>query len=247
MYAKWNTEAGDWDKTPPEEERRCGFRIIGGTYLVAPPIGIECDRTVLLKACPVCGGGIRQARGWTWIEPYRLFGYHETGCTCPPSCPICGPPRERAGLLWIGKKQYPPQRFLQEAVSVGISRRIGAIPRGFEPGKTVVYLAHPEAIPPGHVALGGHGDEDDEKSKAAIVAAFRPWLERIFSEADKDSEKVRKAIEQGIRPMLVPDEEKHRTGKVKTKKDAEEDKEKTSEAKCALTGGLEDTIASEAV
>lgn len=250
MYAKWNTESASWILTEPEGECRCGYRIIGGLYMVAPPISIECDRDVILRACPVCGGGIRQARGWTWIEPYRLFGYHEPACTCPPPCPICGPPRERAGLLWVGKRQYPRQKFLQEAVSMGISRRIGAVPRGFESGRTVVYLAHPDAIPPGHPALGGHGDKDDEKPKAAIIAAFRPWLERIFADTDQDSEAVKKAIEQGIRPVLVPDIEKHRTGKVKTGKEdrVEEGKKEASEAQSGTSNnGLEGAEASGAV
>ena len=51
-------------------------------------------------------------------------------------------------LLWVGKQFYPtPGVYLDEAAKMGISRRLKAIPRNFELGKTWIWLAHMECIP----------------------------------------------------------------------------------------------------
>jgi hypothetical protein len=50
---------------------------------------------------------------------------------------------ERGGLLWVGGRFYEkPEDFMREARIQGVSRRIAAVPKGFVPGETVVYLAH---------------------------------------------------------------------------------------------------------
>jgi hypothetical protein len=54
---------------------------------------------------------------------------------------------EKAGLLWIGEEFYKtPEDFNREAGEMGISRRITSIPRGYEIGKTWVFLAHRKTI-----------------------------------------------------------------------------------------------------
>lgn len=66
-------------------------------------------------------------------------------------CPMAGGAMpERALLMWVGEKFYPTtQTFLAEAAEMGISKRLGALPRGWKPGD-VVYLAHPKAVMPWH-------------------------------------------------------------------------------------------------
>lgn len=58
-----------------ESKRGCGYRKVGGIYLVGGGIGVPCDRLpFLLETCRTCGQGIKQARGWTWISVEHLFG-----------------------------------------------------------------------------------------------------------------------------------------------------------------------------
>lgn len=148
-----------------EAERGCGHRKPAkdgvGIYLVGPKTGAPCGRLPFaLAACPVCGGGIHAARGWTWIEPRKLFGMLSEdqeciafgtpqGCSWCRGCPMgLGMPEGRHGLVWIGETHYKgPGDFLSEAHRMGVSRKIKAIPKGFELGKTHVYLAHRFAVP----------------------------------------------------------------------------------------------------
>lgn len=53
----------------------------------------------------------------------------------------------KAGLMWVGEKFYKtPEVFVAEGVTMGFSKRIKAVPRGFKVGETYVLLAHPKAI-----------------------------------------------------------------------------------------------------
>lgn len=63
-------------------------------------------------------------------------------------CPIGDAmPLGRHGLLWIGEAFYKsPHDFVREAAALGLSRKLPALPRGFELGKTWVYLAHRAAV-----------------------------------------------------------------------------------------------------
>lgn len=134
-----------------EARRGCGFRKVGGLYLVSDGRGVVCDRLpISLEVCPTCGHGIKQARGWTWVDPAALVGGVHPNCTDEFPCPLCMAPHTlgpRAGLLWIGERFYRTVReFDREAAELGISRRIGAVPRGFKCGETWVLFAHPKAI-----------------------------------------------------------------------------------------------------
>lgn len=133
-----------------ERRRGCGFRKIGGLYIVSGGRGYACDRLPYpLEICPTCGHGIKQTRGYTWIDVEALVGGLHPNCADDFACPLCMKPDAigRAGLLWIGEKFYKtPDDFIREAAEMGISRRISAIPRGFNVGRTWILLAHPKAI-----------------------------------------------------------------------------------------------------
>lgn len=158
-----------------ETERGCGYRKLGGLYMIGGGEMFTCHRLPFpLHVCPTCGGGIKQARGWSWIQPRALFKEdNEPRCippdehvharrltrgrrqpsAAPHACVMCpaggqaGTP-ERAGLLWVGERFYPtPEDFLHEAQTQGISKRLSQLPKDFEPGITVVYVAHPKAGP----------------------------------------------------------------------------------------------------
>jgi len=154
-----------------EAKRGCGYRKVGGYYLIGGAISIPCDRLPYpLDTCPVCGGGIKVTRGFTKINPLRLFGPHDqqvptfdkepersavngplyvTKRICTDQirpCFMCDPTEAPAFIMGVGEKFYKtPGDFLEEANRLGISKRIPFIPKEMELGKTVVYLAHPRA------------------------------------------------------------------------------------------------------
>jgi hypothetical protein len=175
-----------------EAKRGCGYRKVGGLYLVADEGGYKCDRLPLeMTVCPCCGEGIRQLRSWRWIDPIKLLpGDHNAFdpgyCGCPNDCPAChpiqfmDPENARAGLLWIGEAFYAtPEDFLQEGAQLGISRRISTLPNDFRVGHTWVFLGHPKACEP-------TGEDPDRRP--GIFCAFRPKrLERIVKQSDLET------------------------------------------------------------
>jgi len=163
-----------------EARRGCGYRKVGGLYLVSGGAGVPCDRLpIRLDVCPVCSHGFKQSRGWTWVDLFGLLGGDHTPCECRPihdtvagilgPCPLCQNVKQigKAGLLWIGEKFYKrPADFVSEGIAMGLSRRISAIPRNFKVGETWVLLAHPKAIgEPGTEpcdVCGGGGELEEE-------------------------------------------------------------------------------------
>jgi hypothetical protein len=76
----------------------------------------------------------------------------------------------RVGLLWIGEAHYKSiQDFTAEAASMGLSRRISAVPRDFKLGETWVWLAHPKAI----VMSPAEGEKDPEYAPG-VFHVFKP-------------------------------------------------------------------------
>ena len=129
-----------------EQKRGCGWRKISGLYLVGDFAHVPCDKLPIpLAVCPCCGNGIKANRGWTKINPIKLFGSHRYCADKFKPCFVCDPQSfgEVGYLLRIGEKFYPKvEDFISEGIRMGISRRIAQIPRDFILGKTVVYLAH---------------------------------------------------------------------------------------------------------
>jgi hypothetical protein len=210
-----------------EAKRKCGYRKIGGTYIVADP-GMWmpcCKLPIPLKICPCCGAGIKQARGWTWIDPQPWIGQP---CSAPDLqaswCPASNPARlgAKVGLLWIGEEFYPTvEEFAAESNAQGISRRIAAVPRGFKVGEHWVFLAHPHVIEePAEDLTGG------TIKTPAIFRIFKPSrIERIVTdEMAKDETEMERLRLQGITPVIVPADDKDHQGTVWDKEDDDEDK-----------------------
>ena len=131
-----------------EAERGCGYRREGGLYFVSAGVSVACGKLpVALKVCPCCGGGIKPSLGFTWINPSMLVPAGECSDHCrKEACSMYNPP-DKSGLIWIGQSFYKSaQAWLDEAQTQGVSRKIGAIPRDFVVGKTMVFVAHREAI-----------------------------------------------------------------------------------------------------
>lgn len=147
-----------------ESKRGCGYRKGGGTYLCAGRPAAPCGKfPVRLAICPTCHSGVKQTRGWTWIEPAPFFLEQTCDQIAPMrsvssapngcfGCPVnddnvllSAALRVRAGLLWVGADFYKtPGDFLREGMAMGISRRVSALPNDFVVGQTVIYFAHPK-------------------------------------------------------------------------------------------------------
>ncbi len=214
-----------------EAKRGCGYRKVGGTYLVGGGIGAPCDRLPFaLEVCPCCNAGFKPSLGWTWIRPGLLFqGPHifEIGEYPDPaseailcseaedsSCWLCANPGkfERAGLIWIGERFYKsPSDFIKEGVELGFSRRIKAVPQKFKVGETPIFLAHKKAVP---VPVQNTADYlIGTIEKPGIFYVWIPqFVEKIFKESDRESDVVKDAVKGGIRPVFVPDNYKDHQG-----------------------------------
>ena len=202
-----------------ERIRGCGFRKLGATYVVGGQLTAPCGRLpYFVHACPTCGGGIRQSRGWTWVEPEKLLGdapcrhrvvesasgiHHGCG-TCVMADPgLMADDKGRCGLLWIGSGFYPTsESFVAEAASQGICRRIVQVPRGFKAGQTWVLLAHPKVRDP-------HGHREPAP---AIFAAFLATAieQMVTAEEFQNDEEVDSLRKRGINPVVLPDIPQHR-------------------------------------
>lgn len=228
-----------------EARRGCGYRKVGGLYLVSGGAGTPCDRLPIhLDVCPCCHAGFKQSRGWTWIDVALLVGGVHQNCADQTPCPLCMATSDmgKAGLLWIGEKFYKtPADFASEGHALGISRRIHAIPRGFKVGETWVLLAHPKTVTCSECHGAGavsadntvSGWEDGKcpkcKGEGKLPGIFCVWrpsrIEKLFKESERESDAVKDAIEKGITPVFVPDDDKDHMGTVYDK--AEEAEEET--------------------
>jgi hypothetical protein len=214
-----------------EKRRGCGFRKVGGTYLVSEGQGMPCDRLpIQLDVCPVCSHGFKQARGWTWVDLFGLVGGDHLLCKDRAhSCPVCVNVREvgKAGLIWIGEKFYPkPVDFMAEGEEMGFSRRVHALPRGFKVGETWVLLAHPKTIstfkdvefpvPEDGLDFSATVTEAIKQVEVFLPGIFTLWrptrVEKIFKESERDSDAVKAEIEKGVTPVFVPDNDKDHMG-----------------------------------
>jgi hypothetical protein len=187
-----------------EARRGCGYRKVGGLYLVADGFGTHCCKIPFdLTVCPTCHAGIKQSRGWTWIDP-RPFT--NTQCTAKNQrihCPLNALP-DRVGLIWIGAEHYPsPGDFSIEVARMGLSRRIKAIPRGFKLGETWVLFAHPRGR---FVAADDGVTIRTGNWIAQVFLAVQPGrIEQIVTDImAKDHEAMAALQARGITPVIVP-------------------------------------------
>lgn len=221
-----------------EAKRGCGYRKVGGLYMVSGGLATPCGRLPIeLHVCPTCNAGIKQTRAWQWIKPRTLLAdapvcsddgkWRSRLCSSCPLAPTHLP--ERAGLLWVGEKFYrTADAFMEEANRLGVSRRIPAIPRGFKLGETWVLIAHPKAVTRSarteeerhewRVAQPGMYQDDVQPTvtRGGIVTMFKPRaIERICAESERaNAPLMAELAEKGITPVFVPDDDEHHRGSV---------------------------------
>lgn len=213
-----------------EAARGCGYRKAGGLYLRAEFQGEPCERLpVPILPCSVCDGCIKFSRSYQWVKTeYILSGAKscENLSTCG-SCPVCRPdalawfaePKDRVGLLWIGKQYYEsPADWLKESRELGVSRRIAAIPKGFVIGKTWVFVAHPDAIMKKCPSGCNSGGTSNGKCRTCdgqgligtpgIFQVFRPQrIELVVTPSMKNEAWVDELVERGVTLFEVPEDD----------------------------------------
>jgi hypothetical protein len=181
-----------------EGPRGCGHRQPGGLYLMAGAPAEPCPLLPLeLTVCPVCGGGLKPARGWTWVDADALLDLPRGPHGRPrhaAACPFSGR-LGAAGLIWVGAGFYgKPHDFLEEAGRLGISRRISHLPKGLEIGKTWVLLAHRNALGP---------PEPQGEDRPGVFSAFRPTRIEYVVRGDESEEQLEALVARGIQPVRV--------------------------------------------
>jgi len=242
-----------------EKKRGCGYRKVGGLYMVSGNLGRPCGRLPLeLHVCPVCTAGIKQTRGWQWVKPAQLLAdakpCSELGkvttldVVMDRSCVSCPAGNlaalgEKCGLIWVGGTFYPEaDDFMREAASMGVSRRIPAVPKDFKLGETWVLVAHPKAVTR-TVPWGECTDEERTEYRAlleaggfpvpeafddfhpvqvtrkGVITMFKPIaIEKIVTVSQSADFEAMKALEaKGITPVVVPDDDPDHQGSVHKK------------------------------
>ena len=191
-----------------ETARGCGYRKVGGLYLVGGGASMRCDGLPYeIVNCPTCGSGIKFSRGFTWLDWEKYAGYHvatdpATPCTCPSTCPICTPVPGSYGLLWVGERYYSPENFIKEVLQMGVSRRIAAIPKDLKLGETWILFAHKHVIP-----FKNEKNEDD--FKPAVFYVFIPTgLELLIWKSEATPEKLIELEKKHITAIVIPDGDK---------------------------------------
>lgn len=162
-------------KSVIEGKRGCGMRKPGSLYLRSDMPLDTCWKLPLeLHTCPVCSEGIKFSRSYRWINPSLLFA--NAKCRAEADCRkmcmlndlhLLG--FDKALLIWIGDKHYSVESFTAEAKSMGISRKIKAVPRNFILGESFVMLAH--------IKCFNNNIAGVEISKPGVFSLFKP--ERI--------------------------------------------------------------------
>lgn len=188
-----------------EAKRGCGFRKVGGTYMVSGKLLSPCDRLPFkLSVCPCCGEGYRPSRNLRRVNPSLMFKGSHVPCQCRTTCFVCNPPAtDKTGhyLEWVGGSFYKtPEDFTKEAKRLGISRRLKTgIPRDLVVGESIIFLAHRNVVTSNNVKKTKGSEGGFTVTEPAIFSAFVvSALEHICTESELT--KVNNCISKGTKP-----------------------------------------------
>lgn len=213
-----------------EKKRGCGYRKVGGLYLVGEGRAFACDSLPLrLLPCDCCGFEVPFSRGFRWVKKQYIgkLNYlhrNDGDCECLQVCPVCHPEKndqEKYGFMWVGRRYYTPASFAKEADEMGVCKRIGQIPKGLKMGETWVLLAHPKVpiYKDGFMEPNGLANSEPEK-KPAVFYAFCPVrVEKLIWKSKATKRRLKALEKKGITPVIIPDGDKdHAPRKSKKKK-----------------------------
>ena len=195
--------------------RKCGYRMVGGLYLVTEGMGMSCDRLPIpLSACPTCGEEPRPNLGIAAFDPFGMWGQHwledqqKDKTLCPEdTCPVCRPSGKQF-LMWVGD-EYTAESFKNEAASLGVSKRVHSVPNDLVLNESWVFFAKRKLIP-NHGQTWLPGESQERRGYGpGVFHAFRPQrIEKIVTNQTPRDELD--ALEgQGITPVVVPHDDPH--------------------------------------
>jgi len=211
------------EKTSSEPKRGCGFRQVGKLYLIGEGITHICPSLPLkFNECECCGYSPSFYRDFQWIKKaYIKHTRRPTGKACDPECPVCYGVNDQVkyGLMWIGKKYYTPEEFIEEDKARGICKAIKQIPKGLVLGETWIMVAHPQAIieKNNHEYKKAHEywvtrgidegkPEPQPPSYPGVFHAFRPTrIEMLIYESQATPERLAELEAKEISPIIIPD------------------------------------------
>jgi len=124
------------------------------------------------------------------------------------ACPVGNAPEGTHKVMWIGRKTYTVASFCEEPVAQGISRRLRAIPRDFEVGETVVYLAHVDAVEEVCEACSGSRVEnppDETETPEATSESLMRRFGRAFGFGEVEPEEEEKPKRRTRKPKRCPE------------------------------------------
>ncbi len=207
-----------------EGSRGCGYRKVGGLYLMGGQGFQTCDRLKLeIPSCPCCGEHPRPNRGIQPISSYELFDKHpsrirdgeekgkaprEDLCVDDLNCRVCYPNQRddvfKDYLIWVGREYYTDESFNHEARTQGISRRIPYIPQELVMGHSVIYLAMRGNI---NTRAGVDRDGRPVKKNGIFMAYIPQRLDLLVwqSDADDDPAYIDELASRGITAVIIPD------------------------------------------
>ena len=197
-----------------ERIRGCGYRKVGGLYLVGTGLAMSCDRLPFqLKECPCCGFKPVLTRALMRINAKYLLSDTEIGkydhlSKCrdlsPEQCPICNP-KGLYALMFVGESFYTPASFIKEAREMGVSKRIGKIPKWLKLGETWVLLAH-KHVPIIPEVMKENGLLLAFDYKPAIFYAFKPQrIEKLIWKSKATERTLKKMEKAGLTPVIIED------------------------------------------
>lgn len=271
-----------------EAERGCGFRRVGGMYLTGMGLSVPCDRLPLnIESCPTCGAGLKVTRVPMRVDYKTMYGNHikttptkgypstktyiENGkvheaplvdlLTCDEFlvCPICNPDLMKGAVYLLGVgREYTPQSFVAEALKLGVSKRIWAIPRDFKVGESWVLLTHRDAgtkefpehewneknvcnfCQSPHLQQGNDPtiattlvqENKCRRNVPAIFYAYRPEkIEFLVWKSEATPEKIEELEKRGLSVVLIKDGDlDHAQGKARLPKKPEPEQVTLTEA-----------------
>lgn len=220
-----------------EKKRGCGYRKVGGLYLMGTGYSVPCDMLPLkLKSCPTCGFEIPFYRGFQWIKKAWIIHFSEehhnaramkaercshTYEKVPTKCPLCFPEEnslEKYGLMWVGSRYYTPESFALEANKVGVCKKIPRIPKGLEIGKTWVLVAHTK-VPFSDVFDERGIRKKEPEYHPAVFYAFKPTaIEMPIWKSKATKRRLNRLKKLGITPIIIDDGDKDHTPKKRKKR-----------------------------
>lgn len=225
-----------------EAKRGCGYRKVGRLYLCSDTPSFACGRLPLptdqeltraFKLLPIrtllspsqdkpCqrdyeGQLLEAAPGAVGLTEKGRKAYESAG-GCPTRCWVRWPPvhEEEVGFMWVGEKDYTPQSFSQEALTLGLSKRIPGIPKGLQLGKTQVFLAHISVYPYNRCLRCGldgppwtkpcRGGQDHDNMGPGIFTGFiAKRIETLVEKGKRNEAWVKRLEERGVTIIEVPD------------------------------------------